>query len=266
MQVCVQRNIELNGLEVKFPCRPPQDKIDYLRQKGFRWSRHRKIWYTRYNQQIEEQVKDSLIQSDQANRKARIISIPPTKELAKEWENIKKLQEEDARKARETRALKATEDYGKLETQWKQEEQGNVLEFNRQLMKEEKFRCYHMREETFASGRKIDVGYTLQHQPIVLDERFHVKEKMIPSPKTPNNTAVIFHEEELDDGRVIIRGHKPDYNITFTGHVETVGTKWTQYWSEGSIIKPKPTATVRFKKIFKESGYINKLPVKTKQT
>jgi hypothetical protein len=48
----VRRNVEHNGIEVKFPDKPSPDVIDWLKGHGFRWSKFQKLWYARFSDSL----------------------------------------------------------------------------------------------------------------------------------------------------------------------------------------------------------------------
>lgn len=46
--VTVRRNLEHDGVEIKFPGKPAADVIARCKEAGFRWSRFSQVWYKRY--------------------------------------------------------------------------------------------------------------------------------------------------------------------------------------------------------------------------
>ncbi len=40
-------NQELNGIEIRFDCKPISSTLENLKKNGFRWHRQKKIWYAK---------------------------------------------------------------------------------------------------------------------------------------------------------------------------------------------------------------------------
>lgn len=40
-------NKELNGIEIKFDCKPISETLEALHNNGFKWHRHKKLWYAK---------------------------------------------------------------------------------------------------------------------------------------------------------------------------------------------------------------------------
>ena len=53
----VRKNEEKNGMEVKFPGKPDQEVIDYLKASGFHWSRAQRLWYKRFDERLFNEVR-----------------------------------------------------------------------------------------------------------------------------------------------------------------------------------------------------------------
>lgn len=60
-KIIVRKNDEFNGLEIKFPAKPPQDVIDLLKEKKFRWNRKALVWYTKYDDTLEKEMIDRFV-------------------------------------------------------------------------------------------------------------------------------------------------------------------------------------------------------------
>lgn len=58
--VVIRRNDVQNGIEVVFPDKPDQSIIEKLKSLGFRWSRANSLWYTKYSEVRERQVRAAL--------------------------------------------------------------------------------------------------------------------------------------------------------------------------------------------------------------
>jgi len=54
----VTRNLERNGIEVRFPEKPSREVIDHLKANGFRFSVPQKMWWTRFTPEKLEVVAD----------------------------------------------------------------------------------------------------------------------------------------------------------------------------------------------------------------
>ena len=58
----IRRNEKLNGIEVVFDSKPPQETIEYLdKSLGFRWSRRQKLWYAKYTEERLSAVTSFLV-------------------------------------------------------------------------------------------------------------------------------------------------------------------------------------------------------------
>lgn len=55
--VTVTRNIEKDGVEIRFPARPSEETCEALKANGFRWSRFSKCWYAKYTDEKMETAK-----------------------------------------------------------------------------------------------------------------------------------------------------------------------------------------------------------------
>lgn len=53
----IRRNTAHDGIEVSFPSRPPQAAIDWLKSRGFRWSRRQGLWYARHTEARENATR-----------------------------------------------------------------------------------------------------------------------------------------------------------------------------------------------------------------
>ena len=49
MNATMTLNQELNGIEIKFDCKPIRETIDSLKAAGFRWHNVKKLWYAKQN-------------------------------------------------------------------------------------------------------------------------------------------------------------------------------------------------------------------------
>jgi hypothetical protein len=61
-KIIVRKNEEFNGLEIKFPSKPPQDVIDLLKEKKFRWNRKVSVWYTKWNEELFQEMSDRFVE------------------------------------------------------------------------------------------------------------------------------------------------------------------------------------------------------------
>jgi hypothetical protein len=61
-KIIVQKNEEFNGLEIKFPAKPPQDVIDLLKEKKFRWNRKESVWYTKWDDDLAQEMIDRFVE------------------------------------------------------------------------------------------------------------------------------------------------------------------------------------------------------------
>jgi hypothetical protein len=52
----VTKNEQHNGIEVRFDSKPDESILSYLKSNGFRWSKFQKIWYTRFNESLFQEV------------------------------------------------------------------------------------------------------------------------------------------------------------------------------------------------------------------
>lgn len=59
-EATIRHNEAKGGLEVIFPTKPAHSVIDGLKSMGFRWSRSQGLWYTRYNERIEQNLRTLL--------------------------------------------------------------------------------------------------------------------------------------------------------------------------------------------------------------
>jgi hypothetical protein len=49
----IRRNLDKDGLEIRFPSRPEPEVLERLKAAGFRWSRFAGVWYKRYSEGLE---------------------------------------------------------------------------------------------------------------------------------------------------------------------------------------------------------------------
>lgn len=56
-EVQINHNEKLNGLEVKFAAKPSTEILSQLKASGMRWSNRKRLWYARYNQELETRIK-----------------------------------------------------------------------------------------------------------------------------------------------------------------------------------------------------------------
>lgn len=61
-KITVQKNEQFNGIEIKFPGKPPQDVIDYLKGKGMRWNRKAGVWYAKYDADLERDLTERFVE------------------------------------------------------------------------------------------------------------------------------------------------------------------------------------------------------------
>lgn len=59
-KVAITHNTERDGIEVRFSEKPSEDILSMLKIKGFRWSRPQRLWYRRYNQDLEKELQEAL--------------------------------------------------------------------------------------------------------------------------------------------------------------------------------------------------------------
>jgi len=59
-QVIIRRNEAHQGIEVIFPERPEASIIGFLKDTGFRWSRHQNLWYAKYTDDRMKTVENKL--------------------------------------------------------------------------------------------------------------------------------------------------------------------------------------------------------------
>ena len=81
--VTISHNEEKNGIEVSFPTRPEADKIEWLKNHSFRWSRFNKIWYRKYSPAAMEEARRYFAPVDTAESPAAV-SYEPDQEAASE--------------------------------------------------------------------------------------------------------------------------------------------------------------------------------------
>ena len=54
-KICaVTRNMQQNGVEIRFPKQPAEGLTAQLKAKGFRWSRNKGVWYVKYTESIHK--------------------------------------------------------------------------------------------------------------------------------------------------------------------------------------------------------------------
>ena len=51
-EITVTKNLEKNGIEIKFTKKPSKEIIDDLKAKKFRWSHLGSCWYTKYSDEM----------------------------------------------------------------------------------------------------------------------------------------------------------------------------------------------------------------------
>jgi hypothetical protein len=54
--VTINRNIEHNGVELKFPGKPEESVLVWLKSHKFRWSSRQKLWYCRFSESVFSEV------------------------------------------------------------------------------------------------------------------------------------------------------------------------------------------------------------------
>lgn len=94
----MRRNVEKNGIELKFPEKPSEEVRELLKSNGFRWSRYNQVWYTKHTagkeafatKLAEGQVETLPVSSTpstprprQARRKFKYLAIPTGKRKPK---------------------------------------------------------------------------------------------------------------------------------------------------------------------------------------
>jgi hypothetical protein len=62
--VTIRHNEEHNGIEILFPAKPEASVIQTLKALGFRWSPRGGLWYTRFNENLMQRVKQALGQQE----------------------------------------------------------------------------------------------------------------------------------------------------------------------------------------------------------
>ena len=50
-------DVRKNGIEVVFESKPESEVLNYLKSKGFRWSKFSKLWFRRYSESFESELK-----------------------------------------------------------------------------------------------------------------------------------------------------------------------------------------------------------------
>lgn len=61
-KIIIQKNEKHNGLEIKFPSKPPEDVRSFLKEKGFRWNRVAAVWYTKWDDNLAQEMKDRFVE------------------------------------------------------------------------------------------------------------------------------------------------------------------------------------------------------------
>ncbi|MCA1021604.1 LPD29 domain-containing protein [Halobacillus litoralis] len=69
MNATMNVNNELNGIEISFASKPAQDILSTLKENGFRWSKYKKVWYTKQSEKAFE-VAESVTNGDVTEVKA----------------------------------------------------------------------------------------------------------------------------------------------------------------------------------------------------
>lgn len=56
-EIEVMENVEKNGLEIKFDCKPSEGVRSFLKENKFRWHKAKQIWYAKRNENTVEAVE-----------------------------------------------------------------------------------------------------------------------------------------------------------------------------------------------------------------
>lgn len=56
----IHHNEDKNGIEISFPSKPERETLDWLKERGFRWSKFQKIWYAKYSEPLYSECKTFL--------------------------------------------------------------------------------------------------------------------------------------------------------------------------------------------------------------
>ena len=59
-EISIRRNEEKDGLEVIFASKPEPEILAALKLLGFRWSKFSKLWYAKYSESLEKELKETL--------------------------------------------------------------------------------------------------------------------------------------------------------------------------------------------------------------
>lgn len=51
-RITISRNLERNGIEIRFPDIPPEDERQWMKEKGLKWSSFLGIWWVKYDDGI----------------------------------------------------------------------------------------------------------------------------------------------------------------------------------------------------------------------
>jgi hypothetical protein len=54
--VQIARNLAKNGIEIKFPSKPEETILDWIKSKSFRWGKYNSVWYTTYSEALWNEV------------------------------------------------------------------------------------------------------------------------------------------------------------------------------------------------------------------
>jgi hypothetical protein len=55
-------NTNKNGLEIYFKAKPKEEILNILKENGFRWGRFNKCWYKKYSENLQEEIKNKLME------------------------------------------------------------------------------------------------------------------------------------------------------------------------------------------------------------
>lgn len=62
-KITVIRNEKFDGLEIKFPEKPPADVLAFLKSKGFRFLQRAPgpLWYTKYSEELYREMTKKFV-------------------------------------------------------------------------------------------------------------------------------------------------------------------------------------------------------------
>ena len=85
MEPTIRKNDRMNGIEITFPQEPEDDVKIYLRSKGFRWSKYKKLWWKSYREGLMEEMLEhfSVSIAEPAEKAPNELASPAMKKTAR---------------------------------------------------------------------------------------------------------------------------------------------------------------------------------------